>query len=125
MNDPPGDCTWGEYNRLRDRVMVRCAKYGGTPLPVCTGNTLLWSCDELSRAAKLHEGCAKARKDLDTKCFRGGNAGHRHQRAMEWYHAETCWYKYDWWNCGGKPKLPPPPMIAVASEGNGDYFVVY
>jgi RHS repeat-associated protein len=110
MNTPPGDCHWNEYNALRRAVMIACRKLpGATPIPVCTGNTLFTSCDALRDAARQHTKCADARKALDDKCFRGGNAGHRYQRAMERWHASICWYKYDWWGCGCKP-LPQPPI---------------
>ena len=94
---PPGDCSQEEYDRLRKEVINKCKP---SP-PVCTGNTLFVSCAELDRRRQAWNDCFNARYNLDKKCFRGGDAGHKHQRKMAAYHRDMCEYKYDWWNCGG------------------------
>ena len=102
---PPGDCSQQEYEQLRQQVIQHCK----TPPPsACTGNTLLWSCDDFQNAAWHWGRCAKARQDLDVKCFRGGNAGHIYQRQMAFYYENMCWYKYHWWRCGGWFNNPFP-----------------
>jgi RHS repeat-associated protein len=101
--EPPGDCPWDEYVRLRHIVKVYCRKLpGAVRLPDCQGNTFFLSCDELGKRAKRHTECADARKQIMDKCFRGGDSDHWYWYNMERYWASVCWWKYDYWRCGCK-----------------------
>jgi hypothetical protein len=49
----------------------------------------------------LWERCGKARRDLVTKCFKGGDGNHQYQIAIADYHVSYAWYLMRKWGCPG------------------------
>lgn len=66
---PPGDCTAELHRAMQDRVNAACKS---APMS-CKGNQ---SCDELRVNWYRLQDCARARFDINQRCFRGGDAGH-------------------------------------------------
>lgn len=101
--DPPGDCNPMEYDKLNGNVAKgkeAVAKAGGA----CDPDD---SAAVLAAKGEAWQQQADARAERDSKCFRGGDAGHKHQQAVARDHARRCEYirKH-----GKPPRWPHPTM---------------
>jgi Novel toxin 16 len=66
---PPGDCTKELHRAMQDRVDAVCK---GEPMRCLMTQT----CDQLRLNWYRMQDCARARFDINQRCFRGGDQGH-------------------------------------------------
>jgi len=100
---PPGDCNAMQYERLNGNVAKgkeAVAAAGGACDPDDSPSVL-------QAKGEAWQQQADARAERDSKCFRGGDAGHRHQQAVARDHAQRCQYIRQ----HGKPPRWPHPVM--------------
>jgi len=100
---PPGDCNPMQYERLNGNVAkgkAAVAAAGGACDPDDSPSVLKAKGDAWQQQAD-------ARAERDNTCFRGGDAGHRHQQAVASDHAKRCQYIRQ---TGKAPRWPHPVM---------------
>ncbi|WP_397608684.1 RHS repeat-associated core domain-containing protein [Silanimonas sp.] len=68
---PPGDCTREQHRYLQNQVDIAC-QYSGQRR--CYSSD---SCEENQRKISANSACAEARRNINSRCFRGGDPGHQ------------------------------------------------
>ena len=102
-NRPSGDCTPTEYAALKASIDALCPGKGNS-LTRCEPSD---SCDDLAAKGQKFGGCATARDQVNTKCFRGGDETHREEARNAVNAAVRCAFLWESNDCrhhhGGMP----------------------
>jgi Domain of unknown function (DUF4157)/Novel toxin 16 len=80
---PPGDCAEDRHRTLQDDINFKCKR-----LP--RGCTPDMGCRQLKRNWYRNERCARARDQMNSECFKGGDPGHKQAASAAWLAAQNC-----------------------------------
>ena len=73
-NKPPGDCTPEEHRTLQQNVKTHCKGTAG--LGCDPDKYPKMECSEIKKRFQNQHKCFFARREINVRCFRGGNEGH-------------------------------------------------
>lgn len=86
-----GDCTFERHRELQNQVDDAC-KIPGQPYK-CTQwnpNDPALDCEQWARQHELNLKCAKARHDINTECYKGGDPTHKREEELALERAKEC-----------------------------------
>lgn len=99
--DPPGDCLQGVHEKMQRLVKAWCDHFGGR---TCEPHD---SCARIKQKMRRNQLCYQHRTAINTKCYRGGNKGHRDAARDASKAQRNCQITYNA-KCRRRPKPPPP-----------------